>query len=333
MRPSRPISKHLPSRVLIILSGENSTLPEAEAGALLRTYDPSAVCRKMEPRVLIALTKAKPEAIAGRIAYARRVGVLLPSGHISRVLREKVKRGSFRIRKLRLAPSRTPVEQIEGKLLSQLDGRVDLDDPDYEVSVIEGKRVYSMLTRPRSLRQDWASRRPRRRPFFHPAAIFPKLSRALVNLSGVKEGEILMDPFAGTGSVLLEASVIGILPVAIDISRSMVRGALANQREFSQSWLGIIQADARSLPVRKVDGIVTDVPYGRASSSHGRSTGEIVRRLLSSAANLLARERVLVIMHPDYVKVTPTREFIKESAHRLYIHRNLTRVITVLRRV
>ena len=56
------------------------------------------------------------------------------------------------------------------------------------------------------MRQDWVIRRPRARPFFHPAAIFPKLSRALVNLSRVGAGEVFLDPFCGTGSLLLEAT-------------------------------------------------------------------------------------------------------------------------------
>lgn len=326
------MSEHLPNRVLILLSGESSTIPAAEAQALLRTYDPKTVIERSESRVLMALTNADPDLIARRIAYARRVGLLISGGRLSRELKEKVKHSSFRLRRFTLAAPQPHIEQVEEKLLGQLDGRVDLDDPDYEFSVIVGRRVYLALTDPRKLNQDWVSRRPRRRAFFHPTAIFPKLSRALVNLSGVRQNEILLDPFAGTGSIMLEAFAVGVLPVALDISRVMVRGALANQRGYAQSWLGIIQADSNQLPIRKVHGIVTDIPYGRASSAYGKKTSEIVGNLLDSAAKLLDTGRLMVIMHPDSVRIVNTENFTKEGSHYLYIHRKLTRVITVLRR-
>ena len=320
------------NRVLILLSGENSTLPEAEARTLLEAYDPKAVIRRLEPRVLVAKTRVDPDVIASRVAYARRVGVLVSRGQISGELREKIKHTSFRLRRFTLAPSRARIEQLEKKLLGELDGRVDLSNPDYEVTIVAARRVYVAITRPRKLSQNWVSRRPRRRAFFHPAAIFPKLSRALVNLSGVREGQTLLDPFAGTGSIPLEAFTVGILPVAIDISRAMVRGALANRREFAQSWLGIIQADANRMPIYKVDGIVTDVPYGRASSAYGEMTSEIVERLIGLAAKLLDPGKVMVLMHPDSVKIKRVKGFRNQGAHYLYIHRKLTRVITVLRR-
>ncbi len=326
------MSERSPNKVVILLSGENSTLPQAEALALLRTYDPRSVSKRLESRVLVAQTTTDPDVIATRVAYARRVGLLISGGRVSKELQERVRQTSFRLRRFTLARSKLRVVQIEKKLLSQLQGRVDLDDPDYEVSVIVGRKVYLALTSPRKLNQDWVSRRPRRRAFFHPTAIFPKLSRALVNLSGVREGEILLDPFAGTGSITLEAFTVGILPVAIDISRTMVRGALENQRQYAQSWLGIIRADANQLPIRKVDGIVTDVPYGRASSAYGKKPNEIVGGLLESAAKMLTPGRLMVMMHPDSVKIVSTPHFTKEGAHHLYIHRKLTRVITLLRR-
>src|SRR5207245_3481456 len=157
---------------------------------------------------------------------------------------------------------------VETGSLSERRGKVKLEDPEYEVSLIEGRRkgrTYLLLTKPGIMNQGWAGRRPRARAFFHPSAIFPKLSRALVNIAGVKEGETLLDPFAGTGSILLEASIVGALPAGVDISRKMARGALANAQKCAQPWLGEMRADSMSLPLTRVDAIATDVSYGMSS--------------------------------------------------------------------
>ena len=157
------------------------------------------------------------------------------------------------------------------------------------------------------MRQGWATRRPRSRAFFHPSAIFPKLSRALVNLSGVQPGEAFLDPFCGTGSLLIEASIVGAEPVGIDIARKMVRGARRNSIKYGQPWLGLVRADSRSLPLREVGAVATDIPYGRASSAGGRKSSEILRSLVDGAPAVLPRGRKLVVMHPKSLEVGARR--------------------------
>ena len=185
------------------------------------------------------------------------------------------------------------------------------------------------------MKQGWAKRRPRSRAFFHPSAIFPKLSRALVNLSGAQPGEVFLDPFCGTGSLLIEASIIGAEPVGIDLARKMVRGARRNSLKYEQPWVGIIRADTRSLPVRQVAAVATDIPYGRASSAGGLKSSEILRSLLEGAPRVLPRGRKLVVMHPKSLMVGPMAEAGELRVEReldIYIHRTLTRTITVLKR-
>lgn len=332
-RPLPPTSRRLPNKILILLSGEPSTLPEAEARALLLLYDPSAVVERVEPRVLIAETSSSPGPIEARIAFARRVGELVEGTNLDKRVRRILSRGTFGLRRFTLGKEHRDVGELERLLLSQVEGEVDLKSPDHELSVVAGNHTYVALTRPALMKQGWRSRRPRARPFFHPTAIFPKLARALVNLSGLKEGQVLLDPFAGTGSILLEAAVAGLLPVGLDIDKAMAKGALLNQGEFSQSWLGLIHADAGYVPLKKVDGIVTDVPYGRTSSAYGKKTDAIVGQLLNDSAKLLQRGGLMVVMHPDTSRVGDSSHFAVEGAHHLYIHSKLTRVVTVLRRV
>jgi len=59
--------------------------------------------------------------------------------------------------------------------------------------------------------------KPHKRPFFYPGSMSPKLARCMVNLSRVTEGKLLLDPFCGTGGILIEAGLIGCKVVGSDI--------------------------------------------------------------------------------------------------------------------
>lgn len=277
---------------------------------------------------MVVETSTNPENVSRRVAFARRVGLLLssPSDASEVVKGRRIRFHSFSI-------GDAPVRRSDMEpLLKGLDASVDLENPDYELSLIAGKKEYLMLSTPRIMKQAWTLRRPRRRPFFHPSAIFPKLSRALVNLTRCKEGDLFLDPFAGTGSIPMEAFEVGLTPVAIDRSRRMARGALLNMKAFRQSWLGVIRADAFFSPVVGVDGMATDVPYGRASSTAGKSAANVVELAMEKLPDLLNPGCRLVLMHPSQVSVESGGNLRVEEEHYIYIHRKLTRAITILRK-
>jgi hypothetical protein len=46
----------------------------------------------------------------------------------------------------------------------------------------------------------------------------PQMIRALLNIIGLKEGEIILDPFSGSGTTALEAQLLGVNFIGIDIS-------------------------------------------------------------------------------------------------------------------
>jgi tRNA (guanine10-N2)-dimethyltransferase len=115
----------------------------------------------------------------------------------------------------------------------------------------------------------------------------------------------------------------------------MVRGARRNSLKYEQPWLGLVRADTRSMPIRQVAAVATDIPYGRASSAGGLESSEILRALLDGAPKVLQRGRKLVVMHPKSLDVRPIAEAGELRLEReldIYIHRTLTRTITVLRR-
>jgi len=326
-RPWRPISGLLKSKSLVLLSGEGITLPASEAKALFLGTDPRSTFEAPEPRVLIADSEADPFAIGARIAFARRVGPFLRSPSDARGL---LSGHRVRFRSFDLSPRRSqtdPDEYLEG-----IDATVDLVDPEYELTLVKGQRDYLAVTAPSQMLQGWSCRRPRSRPFFHPSAIFPKLSRALVNMSRCRQGDIFLEPFAGTGSIAIEATLVGADVVAIDLADQMIRGASSNMRHYAQDWLGVVRADSTRLPIRGVRAAATDIPYGRASSTRGRPPDLMLELLLPELAGAMEHLSFLVLMHPSSVAVEPTSEFLVVEEHHLHVHKFLTRTITVLKR-
>ena len=68
---------------------------------------------------------------------------------------------------------------------------------------------------------DWAST-DLRKPFLHYLHKYkgkgdPRISRALINLLNVKEGEIILDPFVGSGAFIADAPTMGINAIGIEV--------------------------------------------------------------------------------------------------------------------
>lgn len=328
---SPPISGRSASSILFLLSGEETGVPAAEARALVRMQDPSASFTAPHKRVLIASTTAKPSEIGRRVAYSRRVGPMVAqsglSEHELRLLRE----GTYAIRVFDLE-RKNDSEGLVSDLADEIGGKVSLDEPDRELTVVRGGHDYLAVTNPSLMRQNWIVRRPRGRAFFHPSAIFPKFSRLLVNLSGVSPGETFLDPFCGTGSLLLEASEVGARPLGIDLHSKMVKGASRNRDKFAQEWLGVIRADSQHIPLTGVDAIATDIPYGKLATTSGSSMSRILENLINEASSLLSGGRRLVVMHPKSLEIGGKDGFEIEEELHLFVHKKLTRTISVLRR-
>ncbi len=315
------------NRSLVLLSGEGTSIPTAEARALFLAYDPDSKFETSGRRLLIVDSSADPLKIGARIAFARRVGILLNdrSQAVPLLRGRRVRFRCFNLLQGRQEPD--PEDYMRG-----IDATIDLRNPEYELTLVRADGDHLAVTAPLLMGQRWFARRPRGRPFFHPSAIFPKLSRALVNMSRCREGDTFLDPLAGTGSIPIEAALVGAEVVAMDQAERMVRGAFSNMNHFGQHWLGIIRADSTSPPLRKVDAAATDIPYGRASSTRGRTPSDILELLLPSLANIMKARSRLVLMHPQDVRVEEMPEFSVEEEHHLHVHKLLTRTITVLRR-
>jgi tRNA (guanine10-N2)-dimethyltransferase len=247
---------------------------------------------------------------------------------------------SFSVRMLRFGGvskelSRVHLESYLGKLLSEKTGaRVDLRSPR---KPLRGTLAGTLFHLGEILHQrpkgSVHRRRPRKRAVFHPSTMPPKLARCLVNLSEVKDGETFLDPFCGVGGIAIEASLLGCEVVGVDALSRMVRSTRRNLSHFGLKSYGLLRGDARNLPLREVDAIATDPPYGTGASTLKSTTKDILSCFLPQAKTILSGGGRVVFACPlgtGGVDLAESQGFKVFDRHELYVHRSLTREILVL---
>jgi tRNA (guanine10-N2)-dimethyltransferase len=223
-----------------------------------------------------------------------------------------------------------PVPVIEKLMGTSIDGPVSLDRPETEFrAILSGDRIYLGRVICRIDRGAYDLRRPSTRPFFHPGVMLPRTARAVVNLSLVGRGEILHDPFCGTGGLLGEAGLVGARPLGSDADPAMIAGC---RRNFPS--VALVLADACSLPLRSgsMDAVVTDLPYGQSSRIRAPGPGELYPRAFAEIHRVLRPgRRAVVVTHRETADIAGS-VFSVLQVHRQRVHRSLTRRITVLRK-
>ena len=179
----------------------------------------------------------------------------------------------------------------------------------------------------------FADNRPHLRPFFSPGVIMPKFARAIVNLSSVKDNELFLDPFCGTGGILIEAGMIGANIIGADVQEKMVKGARDNLKFFGLH-AGLIVSDASEIPLSEnsIDAIATDMPYGRSSiitveleQLYRDALDEIYRVLKTGGRAVIVSH--LPFFHSLSCKHAARFPLLEEHSYR--VHKSLTRYIAV----
>ncbi|MCL5788223.1 MAG: methyltransferase domain-containing protein [Candidatus Marsarchaeota archaeon] len=98
----------------------------------------------------------------------------------------------------------------------------------------------------------------------------PALARTLLNIALSKNLRTVLDPFCGTGTILVEAAYAGAAPTGVDSDPARVEMATRNLK-WAESKLGrmqwrVVRADARRLGVTLggsvFDAVVTEPPFG-----------------------------------------------------------------------
>lgn len=178
--------------------------------------------------------------------------------------------------------------------------------------------------------------KPHKRPFFHPGCMSPKLARCMVNLSRIKEGQLLLDPFCGTGGMLMEGGLIGARVVGSDIDWNMKNGSAINCEYAGIKDYKTYKVDINELKMYELcDAVVTDPPYGISTTTGGRD-GLIFKDFLIAIKRNMKDDALLVMASPHFLDID---QFLDEvgfkvlERYEIRMHKSLTRIISVIAQV
>ncbi len=340
-------------RLFFLLSGEHPTLPKSELKSILYAEGfKYKVLEELDQAIRIDCSLECLRPIASRASMTRNccLELFTCKAEYETILQmaEEIPTDQIfeppdsmmvRVRRVKASSpdlSRLKLERDLGATLLKgtRDVKVDLKNPRKTfLGVITGRRFLFGLSLAELSPTPFMRRNPMKRPFFHPTALPAKMARCMVNLAAPRKGDLLVDFFCGTGSILIEAGLIGCRVVGLDASRRMVEGALKNLKHYGVKPEGLILADSHYIPISRLNCIATDPPYGRSSTTFGRRPIEIVKSFLRTVKEILPKGGRLCIAFPQEFslgRLGIEYGFKHVESHFVYVHGSLTREIAVL---
>lgn len=319
-------------KLLFELSGENPTLPFAELNCIGNILDERlqvAVVESPDPEAAkrLAMTHSVLEYLgecpADLDSFRELLGDLALVADRPFAGRAKKVHGGCHERN---PCSQKEFERLIGTMIS---GPVSLDNPAIEFrAILSEDRCYFGRVLFHLDRASYDERNPGKRDFFHPGVMMPRMARTLVNLSCAQSGDVLLDPFCGTGGILIESSILGARTIGSDFDPGMICGSRMNLPGAE-----LMLADATRLPFRdqSVDAVVTDFPYGQSVCIRKESTmDKLYDGALAEIRRILVRKRrAVVVTHCD-ISAIAARHFAFIEQHEQRVHKSLTRHVLVV---
>ena len=215
--------------------------------------------------------------------------------------------------------------------------KVNLDKPTSLIRLVAFEdTVYIAIEKYKLDKKHFEDIKPHKRPFFYPGSMSPKLARCMVNLSRVKKGDLLLDPFCGTGGILIEAGLIGCKVVGSDIYWKMKNGTAINLEFCGIKDYKTFNLDVRELKMyEKVASVVTDPPYKISTSTGDIDGDDIFKEFFNAIYDNMKDDAYLCIASPHYVDLKPMMDevgFKLVEEYEIKMHRSLTRIISVIRK-
>ncbi len=316
---------------IIEASKEDIEFARTEAEALLKCGVKVLQDNYLFPQTL---PERRMEEFCRRAAYSRKVSRILfvcyekeTEKHIKGYDWDRVYGKSFAVRIFRgdKAKEKDFADLIWDRLRKP---RVDLTSPTTQFEFYSLRKYVIACLHFRDIRNDFASRRPHKRPGFSPISMQPKLARALVNISGADKKARILDPFCGTGGILIEAGLMGIRAEGSDIDEDMLSKARQNLKHYHLS-IPTKKQDACTIKGRCF-AIVTDPPYGKNTRK-----GDIPALYSKFLINARKVTNTIVICMPSFLSIMPV---IRKSGwkvkqrFRFFVQNNFYRYVLVLKK-
>lgn len=340
--------------LMCIQSQEHPLLPQAELKAVMECEDIHANMEVITEGLVILKDISKDNLcdyygiLTKRLGYTHEVHELILKSS-TETLDEDIasvnwhdyidENFAVRVKRISSQIDTVALERRAGSLiLANCDNiKVKLKKPNslIRIAAFENE-LYIAIERIKLNKKHFEETKPHKRPFFHPGSMNPKLARCMVNLSRVKEGQLLLDPFCGTGGILIEAGLIGCKVLGSDIYWKMKNGSAVNLEHYGITDYRTFNIDVRELKMyEKVASIVTDPPYGKSTTTGGIEGDGIFKEFLISSYDNMRDDGYLCMASPHYVNLQPIADEVGFEILEQYgikMHRSLTRIISVLRK-
>lgn len=209
---------------------------------------------------------------------------------------------------------------------------VDLKNPEIEIHIFFHNIIYACIFIGET-DKSYLERKPHERPEMHPTSLSPKLAKCCVNLTGAGKNDTIVDPFCGSGGILIEAGLMGMKTVGYDISKKMLDMAEKNISHYGIKKYSLEQKDSTKLS-DPIDYAVTDLPYG-INSKLSEPIAELYENFLKALQNILKKRAVVMFPHTvpnavDSSALLQKHGFYIVSSFDVIIHNNLTKKIYVV---
>ena len=304
-----------------VLPGQYEDLARDEVVSISKSYDPKTRF-KAEPKLVILKNKIPWKKIAARATFVRNCGEIVDKfDDITKLDPPIPKPLSFVCRTINLSSKKLSPSLLErqaGEILKKRwKSKVSLSNPHLTVYlIITDSEQYIGCA------DDIIEPKMPIKAIKHPHELDLKLSRCIVNLSCLKEGNTLLDPFCGTGTILLQAESMKIKSIGIDFDDIMCKITRKNlaANKFHSKVINSTYHEMQNIR-NKIDAIVTDLPYGISSRSSVSP-----KKLIKDFVSIVPKRKKLVIV---YKKGLDVEEMSKAKKYEIYRHKSLTRVIAV----
>ena len=341
--------------LLLIQSQEHDKLPFAELKAVIDCENIECNVEKVCDGVVLVKNLNKDnfndnyKILVKRLAYTHEINQIISKSGIENIKNdilsvkwEKYIKSDFAVR-IKRFNSDIDTESYEKDLgflilnyFKKEDGiKVKLKNPSSLIRIVSSEdKIFISIEKFKLNKKHFQDMKPHKRPFFYPGSMSPKLARCMVNLSRVKENQILLDPFCGTGGILIEAGLIGVKVLGSDINWKMKNGTKTNLEYCNITDFRTFHVDIRELKMyEKVDAVVTDPPYGISTSTGGEGDN-IFLQFLESIYKSMKKDAYLCMASPHYLDLNPMLDkagFELIERYEIKMHRSLTRIISLIR--
>ena len=323
---------------LFELGGENTNVARYEVETVLECegYNPREIFNQ-QSAVTFNLSKSLNENTITRLGMTKRISKVIHSSNnkdinelINQIKEIDIGNKTFAIRMIskKMGNEKKIAVKLGSKISSE--NEIDLENPQVKLLVFIGKKIIIALNNNeiRTSYKDCLKNHVRYRPYFSPISIHPRIARAMINMSKCKKGDTIIDPFCGTGGILIEGGHVKLNLIGLDILERMVENTNGNLKHFGLEG-EIKQGDVGRITEFEFDAIVCDPPYGISTTTAGEEISGLMRRTMNVFSKSIKKGKRIVMAVSD-PNIISTESFTVVKTFEWYVHKSLTRNLLVL---